>query len=545
MTTLRRARNGDWFSRKRIPEDIREAYHSAFKVRQEERFRVPGSLPSERAKQTFRDWDAEITSRFEGLRTKARGEGETLTQRQVRALTGDWYLWFVAQHEEEPGQPEDWDIVVETYETSLTKFNRADDDESPRTPVERRSVHRALERLGDIEAFLNERGMMLTEDTRGSFLDAVEDEFVPALALLRRRAGGDYTRDDGPQKFPTSVAPQGGPALESNEPRTPPQGIKPSGLTVWGLFEAWVTAKKPASSTVNRWRSVFSSLRESFGERDLATITPEEAQGWLDGLRTEDRSARVIHDVWLSASKTVFKWAAGRKMLTTSPFADAAVDLPKNPTKLREREFNEDECRTILRATLEPSPRRMDRHNADARRWVPWLCAYTGARPGEMTQLRAEDVKQHKDGFWIARLTPEAGAVKGNKAREVPLHQHLIEQGFVSFAQSRRKGPLFYDPQGRRKTGEGDLTNPTRPPWVKQRDKLAEWVRSLGVTDPGISPNHAWRHTFKRRAARAGIERRIRFGMCGHSSKEEGDNYETPTVEDLAAEIGKFPTYRI
>ncbi len=496
----------------------------------------PRIVPSERAKQTFRDWDAEITTRFEGLRTRARGEGETLTQRQVRTLAGEWYLWFVGKHEEEPGQPEGWDIVFETFETSLTKFNRADDDESPRTPVERRSVHRALERLGDIEAFLNERSMMLTEDTRGSFLDAVEDEFVPALALLRRRAGGDYTRDDRPQKFPTPA---------SNQPRKPPEGVKASGLTVWALFEAWVTAKTPAASTVNRWRSVFSSLRDRFGERDLATITPEEAQGWLDGLRTDDRSPRVVHDIWLSASKTVFKWAAGRKMLTASPFAGAVVDLPKSPMKLREREFNEDECRTILRATLEPPPPRMDRHNADARRWVPWLCAYTGARPGEMTQLRAEDVKQHKDGFWVARLTPEAGAVKGNKAREVPLHQHLIEQGFVSFIQSRREGPLFYDPEGRRKAGNDDLTNPTRPPWVKQRDKLAEWVRSLGVTDPGISPNHAWRHTFKRRAARAGIERRIRFGMCGHSSKEEGDNYETPTVEDLAAEIGKFPRYEI
>ena len=539
MTTLRRAPNGDWFSRKRIPEDIRETYHSVFKVRQEERFRAPGSLPSERAKQTFRDWDAEITSRFEGLRTKARGEGETLTQRQVRALAGDWYLWYVGKHEDNPGSVDMWDHVHDTYEASSASSpqGRLRTTESPpRTPAVRRSVHRALERLGDIEAFLNERSMALTEDTRGSFLDAVEDEFVPALALLRRRAGGDYTRDDRPQKFPPSA---------TNQPRTPPEGVKASGLTVWGLFEAWVTAKKPASSTVNRWRSVFSSLRDRFGERDLATITPEEAQGWLDGLRTEDRSPRVIHDVWLSASKTVFKWAAGRKMLTASPFADAVVDLPKNPTKLREREFNEDECRTILRATLEPSPRRMDRHNADARRWVPWLCAYTGARPGEMTQLRAEDVRQHKDGFWIVRLTPEAGAVKGNKAREVPLHQHLFEQGFVSFIQSRRKGPLFYDPDARRKAGEDDFTNPTRPPWVKQRDKLAEWVRSLGVTDPGISPNHAWRHTFKRRAARAGIERRIRFGMCGHSSKEEGDNYETPTVEDLAAEIGKLPRYEV
>jgi hypothetical protein len=48
-------------------------------------------------------------------------------------------------------------------------------------------------------------------------------------------------------------------------------------------------------------------------------------------------------------------------------------------------------------------------------------------------------------------------------------------------------------------------------------------TRSLGSNDPGISQNHAWRHTFKRTAGRAGIERRFRFALCGHASKEEGD----------------------
>jgi hypothetical protein len=55
----------------------------------------------------------------------------------------------------------------------------------------------------------------------------------------------------------------------------------------------------------------------------------------------------------------------------------------------------------------------------------------------------------------------------------------------------------------------------------------------------------AWRHTFKRIAARAGIERRIRFGFCGHTSSDEGDRYETPSVEDLAVEGRKFPRFEV
>jgi hypothetical protein len=47
---------------------------------------------------------------------------------------------------------------------------------------------------------------------------------------------------------------------------------------------------------------------------------------------------------------------------------------------------------------------------------------------------------------WTINITPEAGTVKGNVARVVPLHEQLVEQGFVAFAESKGKGPLFYDP---------------------------------------------------------------------------------------------------
>ncbi|HEU4378660.1 MAG TPA: hypothetical protein VFR73_08795, partial [Hyphomicrobiaceae bacterium] len=58
MTALRRAPNGDWFSRKAIPADVRDAYRAVHGVSQEERFRRAASMPVERAKQEFREWDA-------------------------------------------------------------------------------------------------------------------------------------------------------------------------------------------------------------------------------------------------------------------------------------------------------------------------------------------------------------------------------------------------------------------------------------------------------------------------------------------------------
>jgi integrase len=130
---------------------------------------------------------------------------------------------------------------------------------------------------------------------------------------------------------------------------------------------------------MNRCRAVSNGLRETFGDRDLASITAKEARGWIDGLTTANRSAHVANYVWLRA---VFRWAVNCNRLASDPFAVATVALPKKLPRLREREFQETEWRTILSATLKPPPARMEPHNAAARRWVPWLCAYTGSRPG-------------------------------------------------------------------------------------------------------------------------------------------------------------------
>jgi integrase len=173
---------------------------------------------------------------------------------------------------------------------------------------------------------------------------------------------------------------------------------------------------------------------------------------------------------------------------------------------------------------------------------VPWLCAYSGARAGEITQLRGQDVEE-RDGFFAMKLTPDAGTIKTATARTVPIHEHVIEQGFLAYVRAKGKGPLFYTVDTAKAVS--DPTNPKRPRAVKARERLAAWVRALGVTDTAVQPNHAWRHTFKRRAARAKIEAIVRDTICGHATKDVGDEYETPTVEDMANALRSFPRYQI
>jgi hypothetical protein len=80
---------------------------------------------------------------------------------------------------------------------------------------------------------------------------------------------------------------------------------------------------------------------------------------------------------------------------------------------------------------------------------------------------------------------------------------------------------------------------------VSIRQKLAEWVRKLGVTDEELKPNHAWRHTFKSRADRAGTTERTSDYITGHPPKTVAATDGAPTVEDMAAALEKFTRYEI
>ena len=177
-----------------------------------------------------------------------------------------------------------------------------------------------------------------------------------------------------------------------------------------------------------------------------------------------------------------------------------------------------------------------------AKRWCPWLAAYSGARMGELTQLRGVDIIQH-DGIHAMKISPEAGTTKTGKTRTVPLHEHLIEQGFLAFVEINGKGPLFYNQPGQT-NAPGDPTNPRKPRYVKAREQVASWVRSLGVNDPELSPNHAWRHAFKAIAFRSSISEKVLDAIVGHAPATVGRAYGEPTLADKASEIRKFPRYK-
>jgi integrase len=138
-------------------------------------------------------------------------------------------------------------------------------------------------------------------------------------------------------------------------------------------------------------------------------------------------SPKTVKDVDLSALKSVFGWGADNLHLHSNPAAGVELKLGK-AMKGRPKGYSDDEAILILPAAN--AYRRTGREletTAAAKRWAPWLCAFTGDRVSEVLQLRREDVR--REGVpWVAKITPEAGSVKNKEFRDVPCTHSLLRR---------------------------------------------------------------------------------------------------------------------
>jgi integrase len=311
-------------------------------------------------------------------------------------------------------------------------------------------------------------------------------------------------------------------------------------VTITGMFSGYAGQDGSKPDTVRQWRSIINHLVVFLGHDDAKAVGLADLVRWREHLRNEPvkdgkpRSAKTINDSYLAAANAVFSYGVNQLLIPANPAKELAkVRVPKVP-KLRDRDFTKAERKAILSAALVPASDRVSLQRKLARRWVPWLCAYSGARVNEITQLRKADVREI-EGVWTILITPEAGGNKTNEARTVPLHEHLIEQGFVAAIKDKPEGPLFYTP-------EPDRADKAQ--YEKVGTFLADWVRhDVGVKDKAIMPNHAWRHTFKTVSLEVGIEERAADYMQGHASKGQGRKYGANTIPALAAQLAKFPRF--
>lgn len=312
-------------------------------------------------------------------------------------------------------------------------------------------------------------------------------------------------------------------------------GAQPA-LSLSALFEDYAATGTARAHTVVKWRAAIRAFVEHAGHDDAKAVTRAEVSTWLQSLVEGGLAVKTVTGTYRAALARVLSRAHNVGNIPTNPAANMEVIGPK-ATKTKRDDISDDEAEVILKAALGPQPVGMSEHHSLARRWAPWICAYTGSRITEVTQMRASDIVQ-EDGVWAFRITPDAGSVKDRKFRLVPIHSHLIEQGVLTLAKAGDTAPLFYDPTAAR--------NPHAiQKQAEQRgSRLAAWIRELGVTEVA-SPNHGWRHRVKTVARGVGISEAVIDSIQGHAARTEGEKYGKQPLAILRDAIERLPRYEI
>jgi integrase len=517
--------NGVFYFRKVVPEHLR----AALDLRE---VRVSlGTRDPEEAKLLYLDVAADQQRVWLAARARviavAVPAGPTtlkLTTKQIHGLAGEMYREIVAEHEAEPGTPERWTLALAAMRAALPPDQR----EPGGRPIRGFAVpvgHAAIRRFGpEVDAFLSRRGTPVDAETRYRLAGAAATAIAQASRHLRRHADGDYSPDPQANRFP-------------------PVELPLAELPLDDLFKAWKAERKPKPKTEKRYLGVLNALAAFLGTRNVLAITVDDMFRWKQHRIDLGLDPGTIKRIDLAVPKSIFGWAKGERRMPSNPAADVNM-MASSKAKLRESGYTLAEAKRVLAGTLVPVSGKFSKERAASRRWVPWLCCYTGARVNEMTQARGSDVYQEPvpDGepVWVIRITPEAGSVKTDAYRVVPLHPHLLEQGFVEYAKGMGAAPLFYDPK-RAKGGTAAHSQSD-----KSGEKLAEWIRKdIGITDPAIMPNHAWRHRFRTIGRSLKVQGDVLNALDGHAAESVADKYGDFWPQTLFEVICSFPRYKL
>ncbi|WP_171130683.1 MULTISPECIES: site-specific integrase [unclassified Ruegeria] len=407
-TPVKHKKSGIYYVRVRVPADLKGNVGRA-EVSKSLRTRDPSE-----AKERFATEYAKIQKRWASLRAKP----EPLPLKKIVALSGRVYFRLMEMLENEPGEPAIWKQVL-------------------RLSQEAEAAEGGMEKWYGVFAdeILAEEGIAIDQPTRVRLLREVHKSWTQAARQQLKRAEGDFSPDPQAMRFPEW------------ETTTSPK-VTTEGPSLTSLFERWKKdhlSNGKAVATINDFAQKKDALVEYLGHEDVTRIKPKDIADWCDYLRDEKGlKPKTIGRKYLAAIRAVLRLARSKFLIESDPSADVSVKVPQ-PVTERSKGFTDDEAKRILRHANEvlTDKTRATRKNKLACRWIPWICAYTGARAGEVAQLRKQDLRNDGDIHYLL-ITPDAGSVKARRYRTVPLHPHLIEIGLVDFINSVSEGYLFH-----------------------------------------------------------------------------------------------------
>lgn len=181
--------------------------------------------------------------------------------------------------------------------------------------------------------------------------------------------------------------------------------------------------KPPGAKTVYEARRMIRKPSGFVGFDDLARLTRQNVEDWIELLmETEvapgEKMAPKTVEQHLIQLKALANFAVDKAIISVNPAGKVRFSA-RVRTKIRA--FTNAEARVVLEAA---------RHETtDYKRWLPWICCFTGCRLDEPAGAAVPDIER-VGSYWVLNVRldhrHEGASIKNDSSvRRVPLHPKL------------------------------------------------------------------------------------------------------------------------
>ena len=257
-------------------------------------------------------------------------------------------------------------------------------------------------------------------------------------------------------------------------------------------------------SQVSQYRAHIKELIEVTGLHFPAEVDVDSARAFMTHLQQSDL-AIATKKTRMTTVNNLFAIAVRVGLLDANPFTHLKIKTPKGTRNTGYRPFTEEELTEIFSELKRIPP--------NERNILPLMLLTTGARQGDITFIRHQDVQKSEGGVWFIDMVdcPKdkyPRTLKGGVSdeRRTPIHPVAIERGFLEMVSSKKKGYVF---QARR--------NDTLSAWFKRL------LERIGIYEHRKTGLHSLRNNAIDAWREARIPQDIRHALTGHSSRSVQD----------------------
>lgn len=329
-------------------------------------------------------------------------------------------------------------------------------------------------------------------------LQRILGAMVRAWQNVEKRDSGEPI--DTPQEPPTPSVPK-------------PEDSAATPMTLRDIVPMWVSRNAPKDNAIGRTERALTLFEEAVGVVPLADLTKAVGARFVDFLLARERGwsrkTAANHAACITALANV---AVKVDLLERNPL-DLSFDKTvgaKSRTPWTDDELQRMLAHSLFSARMDETPQWQGVAPTDGRAAL-LLLLHTGARIGEIAQLRKEDF-QNRSGIMTIRISADAGTVKTQESeRIVPLAAHLrTDPWFAQWLQDvvDGTGPAFPSVCGRAR-GPGD----TLVQWFQQ------FRADAALPQGRLEGSHKFRHWLRSALAEKHVGEATMDSITGHSAQ--------------------------